>query len=223
MLRDARMRRPGTVAALAGATMLTMSPPPKRLPTFEELYREIERLPPGITGQILVAGKLTTMSRPGSPHEHTLAHSGRALDRFDRKFEGEGWWIRQEFEVRFPGDRLAVPDLAGWRSDEHPELPDDNPLRIVPAWCAEVLSPSTASDDRTLKLPLYASTGVAHVWLVDPELRTIEVYESIEGRPTLVATARDADVVRLPPFDADFSLVNWWKVRPPIAAATTAP
>jgi hypothetical protein len=61
------------------------------------------------------------------------------------------------------------------------------------------------------------------VWLVEPELRTIEVYESIEGRPTLVATARDADVVRLPPFDADLSLVNWWKVRPPIAAATTAP
>jgi len=79
-----------------------------------------------------------------------------------------------------------------------PELPDDNPLRIVPTWCAEVLSPSTAPDDRTLKLPLYASTGVAHVWLIDPVLRTIEVYESSDGRPTLVATARDGDVVRLP-------------------------
>jgi len=176
--------------------MLTMSVPPKRLPTFEELYREIERLPQGITGQILVAGKLTTMSRPGSPHEHTLAHCERALDRFDRKFGGEGWWIRQEFEVRFPGDRLAVPDLTGWRSDDYPELPDDNPLRIVPAWCAEVLSPSTASDDRTLKLPLYASTGVLHVWLLDPELRTIEVYESIDGRPTLVATARELATLR---------------------------
>ncbi len=193
--------------------MLNMSTPPKRKPTFEELYREIERLPNGITGQILVAGVLTTMSRPGSPHEHTLAHCERALDRFDRKFDGTEWWIRQEFEVRFPGDRLAVPDLAGWRADKHPDLPDDNPLRIVPDWCAEILSPSTASDDRTLKLPLYASTGVAHVWLVDPELRTIEVYESIGRRPTLVAVARDADVVQLPPFAADLSLGAWWKVR----------
>jgi hypothetical protein len=111
--------------------MLTMSTAAKRTPTFEELYREIERLPQGITGQILVAGVLTTMSRPGSPHEHTLAHCERALDRFDRKFDGNGWWIRQEFEVRFPGDRLAVPDLAGWRSDRYPELPDDNPLRAA--------------------------------------------------------------------------------------------
>jgi hypothetical protein len=48
-------------------------------------------------------------------------------------------------------------------------------------------------------------------------LRTIEVYESITGRPTLVATARDADVVRLPPFDAELSLGTWWK-----APSTTA-
>jgi Uma2 family endonuclease len=107
-----------------------------------------------------------------------------------------------------------VPDLAGWRSDKYPELPDDNPLRIVPDWCAEVLSPSTAKNDRTLKLPLYASTGVAHVWLIDPELATVEVYESIDSRPTLVAAARDSDVVALPPFPVELSLESWWKRRP---------
>jgi Uma2 family endonuclease len=198
-----------------------MSSAAKRVPTFDELYRAIERLPPGTTGQILIPGVLTTMSRPGAAHEHTLGHCGRALDRFDRKFGGHGWWIRQEFEVRFPGDRLAVPDLAGWRADLHPELPDDNPLRIVPTWCAEVLSPNTASDDRTLKLPLYAATGVAHVWLIDPTLGTIEVYESTSGRPTLVATAREADVVRLPPFDTELSLATWWKA--PGGAAVASP
>jgi Uma2 family endonuclease len=188
-----------------------MSVSAKRVPTFDELYREIERLPQGITGQILVPGVLTTMSRPGSPHEHTLAYCGRALDRFDRKFDGEGWWIRQEFEVRFPADRLAVPDLAGWRADLYPELPDDNPLKILPQLCIEVLSPSTASDDRTLKLPLYASTKVGHIWLIDPLLRTVEVYESIEGRATMVAIGRDGDVARLPPFDVEMPLARWWK------------
>jgi len=165
----------------------------------------------GITGQILIPGVLTTMSRPGAAHDHTLAHCAFALHGVDRRFNGHGWWIRQEFEVRFPGDRLAVPDLAGWRADLHPELADDNPLRIVPTWCAEAVSPGTASDDRTLKLPLYASTGVAHIWLIDPTLRTIEVYEATDARPTLVATARDVDVVRLPPFDVELSLATWWK------------
>ena len=125
--------------------MLTMSAA-KRTPTFDELYLEIERLPPGLTGQILTPGVLTTMSRPGASHDYTLANCEHALARFDQRIGGHGWWIRQEFEVRFPGDRLAVPDLAGWRADQYPELPDDNPLRILPAWCAEVLSPSTASD-----------------------------------------------------------------------------
>jgi Uma2 family endonuclease len=199
--------------------MLTMSAA-KRAPSFEELYLEIERLPQGITGQILVPGVLTTMSRPGALHGRALAHCSRALDRFDQELGGHGWWIRQEFEVRFPGDRLVVPDLAGWRADQHLELPDDNPLRIIPAWCAEVLSPSTGSNDRTLKLPLYASTGVAHVWLVDPALCTIEVYESTGGRPTLVATARDTDVVRLPPFDTELSLATWWKSPAATAVAT---
>jgi Uma2 family endonuclease len=200
------------------------TPAPKRVPTFDELYRQIEKLREGITGQILVPGVLTTMSRPGAPHEHTLAFCERALGPFDRRFGGHGWWLRQEFEVRLPGDRLAVPDLAGWRVDRHPELPDDNPLRIVPDFCAEVLSPSTASDDRTLKLPLYASTGVGHVWLIEPELHTVEVFESIDGRPTLVATARDTDVVRLPPFDAELSVASWWKPRAPApAVASTSP
>ena len=203
--------------------MLTVPMTPNRVPSFDELYREIERLPPGVTGQILVPGVLTTMSRPGAAHEHSLARCRRSLETFDAGLGGHGWWIRQEFEVRFPGDRLAVPDLAGWRADEYPELPDDNPLRIVPAWCAEVLSPSTASDDRALKLPLYASTGVGHVWLIDPELRIIEVYESVAGRATLAATARDAEVVRLPPFDVELSLGTWWKARTAAAERSPAP
>ena len=200
--------------------MLTMSSAARRTPTFDQLYAEIERLPQGITGQILVAGVLTTMSRPGAAHDHTLACCEHALVPFDRRLGGTAWWVRQEFEVRFPGDRLAVPDLSGWRADIHPDLPDDNPLRIVPQWCAEVLSPSTASDDRTLKLPLYAETGVAHVWLLDPERHTVEVYETIASRPTLVAVAREAEVARLPPFDVEMPLGAWWKRA---AATVTSP
>ena len=45
-----------------------MSAESRRRPSFEELYRRIEDLPQGITGQILEPGVLTTMSRPGLGH-----------------------------------------------------------------------------------------------------------------------------------------------------------
>ncbi len=39
----------------------------------------------------------------------------------------------------------------------------------------EVPSPSTASIDRTEKLPIYARELVGHEWLVDPLLQTLEL------------------------------------------------
>lgn len=54
------------------------------------------------------------------------------------------------------------------------ELPDDHRFEIVPDWVCEILSPSTRSKDREIKLPLYATRGVNHVWLLDPVAQTLE-------------------------------------------------
>ena len=95
---------------------------------FDELYRQIEALPQGVTGQILEAGVLTTMSRPGVAHEWTLGGVDESLRDFSVRRGGRGWWILREMEIRFPDERLAVPDLAGWRVDRLPALPRDNPM-----------------------------------------------------------------------------------------------
>jgi Uma2 family endonuclease len=91
-----------------------------------------------------------------------------------------------------------------------PEMPDENPIAFVPDWCCEVLSPSTARDDRILKLPLHARSGVSWIWLVDPAFATVEVYETVSGRPALAMTAKEADVVELPPFEGEIALERWW-------------
>lgn len=44
-----------------------------------------------------------------------------------------------------------------------------------------MLSPGTADTDRADKMPIYGEQGVVHLWLVDPLLRTLEVYR-IEGQ-----------------------------------------
>jgi hypothetical protein len=97
------------------------------------------------------------------------------------------------------------------------ELPDENPITIVPDWCCEILSPSTARDDKRLKLPLYAECGVAWSWLVDPDLRLVEAFETIRSLPALCATAKDDDVARLPPFDGEIAFGGWWLPAPTAA------
>src|SRR5438094_2273901 len=103
-----------------------------RILTFEELYRQIEELPEGVTGEIVEPGVLTTMSRPGMPHEDALEGCHDALGGFSARKGGTGWWILREFEIRFPGGRLLVPDLAGWRVERVAKLPKENPLTILP-------------------------------------------------------------------------------------------
>jgi Uma2 family endonuclease len=64
------------------------------------------------------------------------------------------------------------------------------------------LSPSTAAIDRADKVPIYAQSGVGHVWLADPVLKTLEVLRLVDGGYRLLATWRGDEKVRAEPFDA---------------------
>jgi Uma2 family endonuclease len=178
--------------------------------SFDELYRIIRDLPEGQRGEILMAGELhVTMGRPGKKHRRAAQVLHVALASRDANVGGTGWWIELESEVRF-GERLFDPDLAGWRVDRVPEVPDDNPIAITPDWCCEVLSPSTAKDDMGIKLPVYIASGVPFVWIVEPSLHLVQVFAGQQGKPTLVATASDQPAARLPPFDLEMDIRRMW-------------
>jgi len=57
---------------------------------------------------------------------------------------------------------------------------DERGVRGAPDWLAEVLSPSTASYDQSVKVPLYERAGVPEVWLIHPTDRTLAIYR-LEG------------------------------------------
>jgi Uma2 family endonuclease len=67
------------------------------------------------------------------------------------------------------------PDIAAWRAMRVPSL-SAYPIDTVPDWICEVLSPSTAVYDRATKLPLFATYGAHHAWLLDPDERALEVF-----------------------------------------------
>lgn len=191
-----------------------MGAPAERVPTFDELYRAVEALPPGLTGEILEPGVIRTMGRPGGLHRLGARSIWRALSD-DDAFEGGGpWWLEQEAELRLVDERLAVPDLSGWRLGEGEAVPPPfvfaNPIVRVPDWCCEVLSPSTKKVDREIKLPLYASASVGWIWLVDPEARRVEVHQSREGTAELVETVEGNVKRAIPPFTAVVDTGRWW-------------
>lgn len=177
-------------------------------------YADIEALPANVVGEI-VDGELFVMPRPRPRHVDTQGALVVALKGpFDRGAGGPGGWrILPEPEVHLVRDEPAVPDLAGWRRERMPELPDTAKIHLAPDWVCEVLSDSTEVHDRRDKMPLYARHGVPHVWLIDPVLRYLEAFWNDAGawRPVGAGKWRDDARVRIPPFDGiELDLATLW-------------
>ena len=94
-----------------------------------------------------------------------------------------------------------MPDLAGWRRERMPRPPRTAAFTLAPDWVCEVLSASTAALDRGVKLPVYAREGVRHVWLMDPEARTLEVFQLEGARDVLLVTHTGLARIRAAPFE----------------------
>jgi Uma2 family endonuclease len=92
-----------------------------------------------------------------------------------------------------------------------PSIPEKAYFELAPDWLCEIISPSTASLDRTRKLSVYARESVGHVWLVDPLARTLEVLLLVAGRWTIVASHAGNETVRAEPFgEVELALADLW-------------
>jgi Uma2 family endonuclease len=165
-------------------------------------YEDLEAAPPDKIAE-LVEGSLYLSPQPAIRHVHTTSSLGADLNTAFEKGRGGpgGWWIFDEPELHLDGNVL-VPDLAGWRRERFPELPEGVGITIAPDWLCEALSPSTARFDRLVKLPRYAAAGVNHVWIIDPSARELEVLARSERDWTLVERYSGDALVSAPPFEA---------------------
>jgi Uma2 family endonuclease len=62
---------------------------------------------------------------------------------------------------------VTSADVAGWRRERLPELPTDEPIRLVPDWVCEIASPTTRRHNLLVKRPYYAKIGVGYHWHVE--------------------------------------------------------
>lgn len=179
----------------------------KKLPSYEDVLAAPENVVAEIVNDVL-----HTHPRPRTIHSQAASTLGEELGPpFKRGRNGPGGWMQLDEPELHLGRAILVPDLAGWRRERLPELPDAPFLTVAPDWVCEVLSPSTEQFDRAEKLPLYARQGVAHAWLVNPDVRTLEVLRLDGATFRVISTHREGDKVRAEPFDAyELDLALLW-------------
>jgi Uma2 family endonuclease len=174
-----------------------MTVPARRPATYEDILA----LPENVVGEI-IDGELVVSPRPGPRHADVASSLGGILIPPFRFGDGGpgGWRILDEPELHL-GEHVLVPDLAGWRLDRMPSLPDEAFFTLAPDWVCEILSPGTSRTDRTRKRPIYARAGVSHLWLIDPTAETLEAFVLQGGRWVLLGTHGGDESARVEPFE----------------------
>jgi len=174
-------------------------------------YADLASYPEG-TRVELIDGDLYAQPRPAALHARAET---RLAGHLDERLGGggpgsDGWIILVEPELHLHGDAL-VPDVAGWRRTRMRVLPDVTAFELAPDWVCEILSPSSGRIDRTLKLPVYAREGVAHLWLVNPSDRSLEAFALRSEKWMLLGMFSDDDKIRVEPFaDVELDLSVPW-------------
>jgi len=185
-------------------------------------YEDLLNAPENKVAEIL-DGELFLSPRPAPRHAVAASALGMAIGSPFHGGKGGpgGWWILDEPELHF-GEQVLVPDLAGWRRERMPVIPEEAFFALAPDWVCEVLSPSTERMDRGRKLRIYADAGVAHVWFVKPTDRTLEVLRLRDGAFRIDGVWEDSAVVRVEPFEAvELELGRLW-VEPAAASSPDA-
>lgn len=176
-------------------------------------YEDVLHAPSHLVAEV-VDGRLETHPRPGTKHAAAASALGEELGPPFKRGRGGpgGWMILDEPELHLGHEPdIVVPDLAGWRRERMPELPDSAYLTLAPDWLCEVLSPSTAAFDRVQKLRVYSREEVTHVWFLDPDIRTLEVLRLDGQTYRIIATETGDTDVRAEPFEAiDLDLRAVW-------------
>ncbi len=138
----------------------------------------------------LIRGELHRMSPASGKHGAIAFEIAGAIRDYLRKHPiGRGFTADTGFILARDPDVLLAPDVAFVRSERlPPEGEQSGFLAVAPDIAVEILSPWDRPARVTEKVLEYLRAGVAEVWLIDPEERTLAVH-----RPDLTVQTISGD------------------------------
>ena len=120
----------------------------------------------------LIDGELYMTPSPSLRHQEILGRLHLALGAFAGS-SALGRVFVAPLDVYLPAGDVVQPDLIFVATANAGILQDR--VRGVPDLLIEIVSESGAARDRIVKRDLYAKSGVAKYWIVDPDANGIEV------------------------------------------------
>jgi len=127
----------------------------------------------------LIDGDLIMVPAPRTAHQVTSLEIEFLLITFVKENDS-GNVFHAPYDVVLSDTDVVQPDILFVSNERSNIITEDN-IRGAPDLVIEILSPSTAQRDRTLKRTLYARHGVREYWLADTDAKNVLVLTLEDG------------------------------------------
>lgn len=155
---------------------------------------DIEALPEGERAE-LIDGEMFRMDAPTWTHQEILGELFLNIKLYIKHHKGKCRVLPAPFAVYIKKDKLnyVEPDISVICDEEKKS---EKGCQGAPDWMIEIVSPSSKTMDYERKVKLYRAAGAREYWIVDPEIKTVTVYDfGQEARLEGVAASRLVDDV----------------------------
>ncbi len=196
--------------------MIVRMPSLARPMTLDEWYALDEREPGEIVDGFLVEDEV-----PGYAHEFVIFWFARVLG---------AWAIAHGAIVAGSGCKIAIRKDRGRMPDFNVYLagakrpPMRGLIRAAPSIVVEVITPTPRDQrrDRVEKLADYAELGARWYWIVDPELRSFEIFElGADGRYAHALGVADGSIAIPGCDELTIDLTALWRELDELAASAS--
>jgi Uma2 family endonuclease len=140
-------------------------------------YKDYEQLPEGAPYQ-LIDGELVMTPSPTYGHQRVIRSLVADLLTYLAQ-NPVGEIIFAPMDVYLSETEVYQPDIV-FISNKRRHIIQER-IQGVPDLIIEVISPANAYYDLVHKKNAYEATGVQEYWIVDPQEKTIEVFENRDG------------------------------------------
>ena len=170
-------------------------------------YEDYAGIPPDRNRHEIIDGDLVVTPAPSPIHQRVSRRLQRMLEDYFHA-RGLGEVFNAPIDLILTFHDVVQPDLVV----ATPPQVSARGIEGAPLLVIEILSRSTAKQDRTVKSRRYASLGVVHYWIVEPEAHRLECYRLAAGEYAMLIQGEGDTVLVHPDWPGlSISLAELWR------------